>query len=54
MTDSYAEDIALGPDPDIEDTHDPENDDEEEVERLLAEAESGAQGDWNLKGEDDE
>lgn len=50
MTNQYAEDIANGPDPDIEDTHDPSEDNEEEVTDLLKNQD---EDDWYLKGRED-
>jgi hypothetical protein len=57
----YAEDIALGPDPDTDDGPPETDEDVAEVERLIQDAEAKAdavdrdiraQGDWDLKGDD--
>jgi hypothetical protein len=46
------DDIADGPDPDTEPGPPETEDDVAEARRLLAEADTGAQGDWDLRGDD--
>lgn len=46
------DDIAEGPDPDVESGPEETEEDAAEARRLLAEAETGAQGDWNLHDAD--